>query len=211
MQIPFTPEQFVEVFKNYNETVFPAQLIFYVILVVLGLLLWRRQHAASGSIAYALAFFWFWMGIVYHITFFADINKAAYAFGGLFIAESLLFVWLSGTLSFKLNSDGYNVVGYLLIFYSLIGYPLVGYSIGHVYPLSPTFGLPCPTTIFTFGLLLLNDKKVPVVLFIIPFLWALIGTSAAFSLGFYEDVGLFIAAVVAVPMIWVRNKKFNVG
>ncbi|WP_414541485.1 DUF6064 family protein [Nostoc sp. CCY0012] len=28
-------------------------------------------------------------------------------------------------------------------------YPLIGYALGRIFPTSPTFGVPCPTTIFT--------------------------------------------------------------
>lgn len=34
MKTPFTVEQFLEVFRNYNETVFPMQVIFYLISVL---------------------------------------------------------------------------------------------------------------------------------------------------------------------------------
>src|SRR6478735_636787 len=49
-------------------------------------------------------------------------------------------------------------------------------------PAVPTFGLPCPTTIFTIGVLLFAKAPVPRSAFIVPVLWALVGSTAAFTL-----------------------------
>jgi Family of unknown function (DUF6064) len=59
----------------------------------------------------------------------------------------------------------------------------------------PTFGLPCPTTIFTAGLLLLappHSRSVAIV----PIVWSLIGGSAAFVLGVTADYALPVAGGV---------------
>ena len=66
---------------------------------------------------------------------------------------------------------------------------MLGYFLGHRYPAAPSFGLPCPTTIFTLGLLLWKRDKMPAWLFLIPLLWSAIGFSAALVLGMKEDVG----------------------
>ncbi|WP_339379209.1 DUF6064 family protein [aff. Roholtiella sp. LEGE 12411] len=46
-------------------------------------------------------------------------------------------------------------------------YPLIGYSLERTFPSLPTFGIPCPTTIFTFGLLFWTNKKFPSSLLIV--------------------------------------------
>jgi hypothetical protein len=66
---------------------------------------------------------------------------------------------------------------------------------------------PCPVTIFTFGLLLLADKRVPKYLLVIPFLWSLLGFSAALALTIREDIGLLIAGVLGTILIAVRDRK----
>jgi hypothetical protein len=84
----------------------------------------------------------------------------------------------------------------------MILYPVLGAMAGHIYPASPVFGImPCPTTIFTFGLLLWTERKVPGFLLVIPFLWALLGLSAAVTLGVHEDFGLPFAGLIAVPWL----------
>jgi hypothetical protein len=60
----------------------------------------------------------------------------------------------------------------------------------------PLFGIaPCPTTIFTIGVLLMASDRLTLWLSIIPIAWALIGTSAALFLGVPEDLGLAVAVI----------------
>jgi hypothetical protein len=152
------------------------------------------------------------MGVVYHLIFFTAINKAAYLFGSVFILQSILFLTvgvLKSKLSFRFRSDKYGIAGVILILFALIGYPVLGHVFGHNYPSSPTFGLPCPTTIFTFGLLLLSDKKCPVTILIIPFLWSILGFTAASNLGIVEDTGLLVSGLLTLPMLLIRNGKYK--
>ena len=96
-------------------------------------------------------------------------------------------------------------VGVVLLAYALLVYPMLGQLGDHPYPDSPSFGLPCPTTIFTFGLLLLTTERVPRHLFAIPLLWAAIGSTAAVLFGVWEDVGLGVAAIAAAVSTALRG------
>jgi hypothetical protein len=88
-------------------------------------------------------------------------------------------------------------MGGLLIAYALLVYPTIGHWLGRGYPYSPAFGVaPCPMAIFTFGLLLWADGKIPAPLMIIPYFWVLVGTSAALFLGVREDLGLLAAGLL---------------
>ncbi len=212
MQPPFTVEQFLEVFKNYNLMVFPMQIILYLISAVAIYVVIKRNSKSDKIISIILSFLWLWMGIVYHIIFFAAINKAAYLFGGVFVIQGILFLIygiFQNKISFSFQKDKYGITGIALIIFALIIYPVLGYCFGHIYPSSPTFGLPCPTTIFTFGLLLLNTKKCPVVILIIPFVWSVIGFMAAFQFGILEDTGLLVASLVTVSLLIYRNRKLK--
>ena len=85
--------------------------------------------------------------------------------------------------------------------------PLAGYFLGHIYPQSVSIILaPCPTVVFTFGMLLLTDKKVPKYILIIPLLWSVCGIIPV-SLGILEDIGLIIAGVLGATLILVRVRK----
>lgn len=210
MKLPFTTEQFLEVFKTYNLNVFPVQFLFYLLAATVIWLSLRKNRNSDLIIVIILFFLFIWTGIVYHILHFASINKAAYVFGVAFVVQALLFLYygiIKKRLTFRFRFDAYGVTGSLLVVYALIVYPLIGYYKGHVYPHSPTFGVPCPTLIFTFGIILLSDQKFPKVLLIIPFLWALVGFSAVSLLGMTEDLGLLISAFTSTVLIVVRDRK----
>lgn len=211
MKLPFSTEQFLEVFRNYNLAVWPAQIVLWLLAVMVIILAVKPQAFSGKYISGLLAFFWLWMGIVYHLMHFTEINKGAYLLGGLFIVQGILF-WMVGVwqnkLAFRFQPNVYGLTGAVLLLYALLIYPVLGYALGHIYPASPTFGLPCPTTIFTFGILLWADKKLPFFLLIIPLLWSVIGFMAAVSLGIKEDIGLLIAGLLASFLIFRHNKTF---
>ena len=209
MNPPFTIKQFLGVFKNYNQAVFPMQILFYLISGVAIYLVIKPNLKSDKIFSFILSFFWLWMGVVYHILFFTEINKAAYVFGGFFIVQSILFLIFGifqNRFSFRFQNNKYGIFGIILITFSLIIYPILGYFFGHIYPSSPTFGLPCPTTIFTFGFLLLNQKKCPTLILIIPFIWSIIGFMASFQFGIFEYTGLIVASLIATSLLVYRNK-----
>ena len=209
MNLPFTSEQFLRVFQVYNESVWPMQVVLFLLgLFAISFALKRRPNS-NRIISAILAFFWLWMGVVYHLINFSTINNAAYVFGILFILQGLLFLYagvFTPSLSFEYRPDGYGVAGALLLLYAMMVYPVLGHSLGHLYPQSPTFGLPCPTTIFTFGILLWADKKFSFVILVIPLIWSIIGFSAVISLGISEDSGLIVAGLLGTWLVYRRNK-----
>jgi hypothetical protein len=201
MSIPFTIAQFFEVFARYNESVWPAQIILNILALAVIILLYRARHSGSPMIASVLSFFWAWMAVVYHFSFFTNINPAAWLFGTVFLAGAAWFAWtgvLRRGLRFLPNGGVRAWTGAGLILYSLLIYPLLGTLLGHHYPAAPTFGLPCPTTIFTIGVLLFGAAPVPRSVFIVPVLWAAVGSAAAFQFGVLQDLGLLPAGIAGV-------------
>lgn len=212
MELPFSIDQFFKVFENYNSSIWPLQPLFYLLALFAILLSLNKLHKSDKIVSLILSFLWIWMGIVYHLIYFTAINKAAYFFGIAFIIQGCMFLYfsfISNRISFRFNENIHGIAGSLLIAFALLIYPFIGYYQGHIYPASPTFGLPCPTTIFTFGLLLWTDKKIPTHLLIIPVLWSIIGSSAAFSLGVKEDMGLLISSILFIILIILKNKKYS--
>lgn len=206
--MPFDTAQFFEVFAKYNDAVYPVQFLFYLTGIVCVMLAFKPVAASGKIISSILAILWLWMGVVYNLIFFAPINTAAYAFGGMFIVQAGLFI-VSGVirneLAFRLRYNLTVLTGIVLILYSLIVYPLLGSYFGHTYPHSPTFGLPCPTTIFTLGILLLAEKKFPRLLLLIPVIWSIVGFTAAILLGVFEDTGLPVASVLTVALLALKK------
>lgn len=199
MNMPFNQRQFLEVFRNYNEAIWPVQ----VLAMGLGLMVVAMALSKKGARAYLVlpifAVMWTANGLVYHFTFFAAINPIAKVFGIIFIVQALLFAVVA--FRYKGRFDGLvgarSITGLLLAIYALVFYPCLGLWLGHGFPFSPMFGVaPCPTTIFTLGVMLMAHPALPKWLFAIPMTWALIGTSAALGLGILEDIGLGVALLV---------------
>ena len=105
----------------------------------------------------------------------------------------------------KYNQAIYPIQFALILGAIIVIYPLIGYALGRIFPSTPTFGTPCPTTIFTFGLLLWADRKISLSLLIIPVLWSIVGTSAALNFGVKEDFGLLVAATMGTAAIVQHN------
>lgn len=207
--LPFTTEQFLKVFESYNQAVYPAQWLLLILAVAAIFLTVKPGSYSSRMVAAVLALFWLWTGVAYHFAFFTRINKAAWFFGLLCVAQAFIFLFLGvirRELEFRAKLNIIGVAGGMLILFALFIYPALGYLFGHVYPRLPTFGTPCPTTIFTFGMLLWVGQKVPLYVLAIPFAWSLVGFTAALSLGMREDAGLFIAGIAGTLMIVWRNR-----
>ena len=209
--MPFSRADFLEVFARYNETVWPAQILLYA-LAIGAFMSARSKSAGAGRAVFAiLAILWLWMGVVYHAVFFAAINPLATVFSGFFILQALIFGWLAlrrNAISFA-RHDSSARLGAFLVAFALIGYPLFAVVAGHTYPAQPTFGLPCPTTIFTFGMLLLASQDLPRRVWVIPFGWAIIGTSGVFALGVAEDLSLPFALVATLLALGSRLPKLR--
>ena len=194
--MPFTAEQFFDVFVRYHAGVWPAPVV-ATALAVLSLVLVFRPRPSSGRwVAAILALLWTWMAIGYHAAYFTRINPMAWAFAALFGLGAIVFAWVGvvrARLCFGARRGPLAWVGIALACFALVVYPALGHAFGQRYPAVPTFGLPCPTTIFTLGVLLLARPPVPRVLFVVPVLWTAIGTSAAFAFGVWQDLGLLVA------------------
>ena len=199
--MPFTNDQFFNVFSQYNLAVWPMQIVFYLLGLTALLAAVGQFRFSNRLVVTILTFCWLWMGAIYHLTYFTAINKPAYVFGSVFILQGILF-FVDGVvqrkLSFRPWLNGYAIVGGFFMLYGMVLYPVLGYFLGHVFPYAPTFGVPCPTVIFTFGLLLWTDNKVSKYLLIIPILWSVIGFTAAFQWGVLEDI------MLSVPLIYFQ-------
>ncbi|HWN12125.1 MAG TPA: DUF6064 family protein [Pyrinomonadaceae bacterium] len=77
---------------------------------------------------------------------------------------------------------------------------------GHRYLAAPTLGLPCPSTIFTFGILLWTDRHIPLPLGDTGRM-VVLGFWAAISLGMKEDYGLLGAGLLGSVLITLRNNS----
>jgi len=200
LQIPFTTEQFFQIFQEYNQAVNPIPVIFILFGIVVIAALYRKMVWRHQYIGYFLGVLWLWIGIVYHIVYFSKITIYAFGFGGLLILQGLFFLkeTYQGRLQFAYRQRARYQVGMGLVFFGLAIYPILSFFLNLDINKVITLSLPCPSVIFTFGCLLLIEKFLPKYLLVIPVFWAMIGTSAAYYLGVYPDYVLGLSALVTI-------------
>ena len=204
MRIPFTQQQFLDVFGAYNSTAWPVVIALWLATLALGVRLVRGQ-ARSVTLSALAAVHWAWSGLVYHALFFTDINPAAWLFAGAFLLEAFAFVWFGmvrRSLVFEWGRTARHAIAGVLFAYSL-AYPFLVLASGHDVPRAPLFAVPCPTTLFTAALLLTAVRPAPVLIFVIPVIWATLAGTAAITLGVTPDLMLFVAAVCLVVYVWL--------
>ena len=197
MQLPFTREQFFDLFVAYNEALWPAVVAMWIASTVVVALRLSARHQHDRWVSALLVGHWTWSALAYHVALFTRINPAAWLFAAIFLAQAVLLFRVGVVqrrLSFAPWGNAWAPFAWGLIGYSL-AYPFIN-AIEHLSLLRiPTFGLPCPTTIFTAGVLMLATPRCWS-LSVVPVIWAVIGGSATFLLGVYADVVLPIAGIV---------------
>jgi Family of unknown function (DUF6064) len=211
VNIPFTSAEFYGVFSAYNTAVWPMQLPLLALGVLAIVLLARQGRNAGVGISAILTFLWAWQALAYHLAFFTAVNPLAYGFAAVFMAGAAVFFWqgvVRRRLSFKptVITNGWRMwAGWGLLMFALLIYPAWTYLSGHHYPAFPTFGLPCPSTLFTIGLLAFLVRPYPRSPFVVPVLWCFVGSQAAFVFDVMADLGLIVAGVLGLVLV-VQSK-----
>jgi hypothetical protein len=203
MQLPFTKDQFFDLFGAYNETLWPALVALWIASAVVSLLLLSSRRPSDRWISALLAAHWIWSAVAYHGAFFTRINPAAWVFSAFFLLEGALFFWrglVRGRLSFAPLGSRWAPVAWVFVAYALV-YPGINALDHHSVSRIPAFGVPCPTTIFTAGMLMLAAPR-SWGLSIVPLLWSAIGGSAAFALGVRADYALPLAGLALAVFSW---------
>lgn len=196
MTLPFTKDEFLAVFGAYNAALWPFALALWLASVA-ALVVVLRGKQKDRAISALLATHWAWSGVAYHLVLFSRINPAAWLFGALFVVQAFLFARgaIGRTpLRYRWSRSQASVAGAVLAGYGLL-YPLLALTAIHPWPETPTFGVPCPTTLFTAGFLMFSTP-VRRTFLVIPLLWSVLGGSAAILLGVRIDLALLFAALL---------------
>ena len=117
----------------------------------------------------------------------------------MFLLEAFAFVWFGmvrRTLVFEWgHTVRHAVAGALFAYHSRIHF---WYWLRATTFHAPLFAVPCPTTLFRAALLLTALRPAPLLVFVIPVMWATLAGTAAITLGVTPDLMLFVAAVCLV-------------
>ena len=144
------------------------------------------------------------------MVYFKEFMPFPFVFGILFVVQSLIFIFegtMRNRIRFQFKADLYGLTGALLIFYGIFGYQALEYILGRGYPEILSFGMfPCPTVIFSLGILLWTGKKFPPYILIFPMIHALSGFIPAFMIGIIEDIGLIISGLLVLSLLSFRDK-----
>lgn len=203
MQLPFSRAEFLDTFGSYNLAWWPGALLLWLLSLIALLMAYRRSGGAALVLSAVLGLQWAWTGAVYHLGIFRQINPAATVFGFLFLAQAVLFLRLGifgPPLAFDPSRWPWGRLGGALMAYALL-YPVIGILGGLRYPVLPTFGVPCPTTILTAGALLTVPRRAARLPSIVPVVWTAIGGSAAFLLRMWADLMLPVAGALVLIYI----------
>ena len=143
--LPFTLEQFLNVFATYNKAIWPAQIAAYVLGTIAVAALLRPGRASDRVVSAVLGLMWLCTGVLYHGVFFSSINKAAFALGALFVVEGVALLYagiVRDALRFAINYGFRAVIGAGFILYASLVYPLIGIATGDFHLRPATYDDP---------------------------------------------------------------------
>ena len=174
---PFTARVYFSLFEAYNDTIWPAQIVAYL-LGLLVVFLAQRPMPAGGRIALAM------LAAVLAVerdrlpprVLPADQLRRGAALPRC--SRCRVCCWPAapsrGRRQLRFGADPTGWVGLAFALFALVAYPLLAWLAGHGWPRAAMFGVAAtPMTIFTFGVLLMLEGRAAVLLAIIPLLWAL--------------------------------------
>src|SRR5579864_5932890 len=202
-------QQFFAMFAQANTAVWPMQIVWHAVaLAAIGLAIRPVGKNSSRLIAAFLAAYYVWLGIVFFGIFYNTITPALVD-GAMFVFGGVLFL-IAGVvrqdLKFQARWDLLGVVGGAFMLFAL-AYPLIDALTGHDFPAAPVFGLaPCPSAIFTAGLLLWTRPHMPMYVLVVPLIFLMSqAPAAALAIGVVADVAKVPVGLVATGLLVWRE------
>jgi hypothetical protein len=168
-------QQFFAMFAQANTAVWPTQVAWYMLAIAAMILAIRPFSGSSRLIAGFLAAYYLWLAIVFFGIYYPPLNDHSHAYAAMFALGGALFL-LAGVirqdLEFRPRWELMSVVGGVFMLYAL-AYPVIDELTGHYFPAAPVFGVaPCPSAIYTAGLLLWTRPGMPIYVIVVPLVWS---------------------------------------
>ncbi|WP_019627345.1 DUF6064 family protein [Thioalkalivibrio sp. AKL10] len=198
--LPFEASTWLAILGQYNTAIWPLHGIGALLaLVAVGMVV-PGSHAAGRVIGLLLGVLWIWTGVAFFGGSLAPFHFASEWLAGVFVAQGLMLVFaltLMGQARFGWPGGLPGSSAVLMIVYALVGYPLLDLALtGTPWTQLQYVGVaPGPVMLLTLGLLLLVPSRPPLVLAIIPLLWALVTGYMAWGLGQWLE---FLPAALGV-------------
>ena len=124
----------------------------------------------------------------------------------MFVVQAGLFCWTTAgkRIEYFLSIGWRRRIGQIVVAHAL-AYPFLTIALGHSYPETPIFGVPCPTAILTIGLLIGARGQLPWTLATVPIVWSFIGGSAAVVLAVPTDYVLLVSGLLLTAILVVQR------
>ncbi|HEX5078644.1 MAG TPA: DUF6064 family protein [Geminicoccaceae bacterium] len=207
--LPYTAEVLFASIAQYNRALWPLPPVALILCLVAILLTLRPVRGGNRAIGALLAAAWLWTGIGWHLLYFAHLNFAAPLYGAFFVLQGLLLAWTMarGKRRFRFDGGRFAWVG-LLLAITAVAWPLIDRAFGMSWLSERVVGLePVPTTILTFGLLLLMRGRTPLHLAIVPLLWTLVAGVTAWILWIPQDLVLPVIGLGGFGLLAWKNQR----
>jgi len=163
--------EFLGLIAQYNQSMYPLQILLFILGLLAVILIHLRQHKKNTFTAIILGILWIYNGIIYFFIYLPQHSQMSYFYGSLFMLQGFFFFYeafFRNKLYFEFKKSAKDITAYIIILTGLLVYPILGIAIGYYMQEIMSIGLPGPTTIFTLGFLLLGTKRNPLYLVLIP-------------------------------------------
>jgi hypothetical protein len=204
--------------ENYGAKIWPAQIIFYIIAVLLTVWLFIKPGRIQNILIKTyLSVSFAWIGIVYYFILAKDMSAGTYMnyiIGFFIIIISVLFAIdiFRNRMNFSLPKARWFRYTTIALIFLAFSYHWAGMAFGHDFPNLIILGtLPCPTVAFSLILLATSLPEVNKTIYILLLILA-IPFTPFFQIaryGVYEDVILLAVGVYSMVLL-IKNWKTKV-
>lgn len=199
----FSERVYYRMFEQYNQDIWPAQLLALGFGLLILFLILRPGLASGRVISAILGVIWLWVGWAFLWERFAVINWPVSYVAAFFLVEGALFIG-AGAVFGRLNfagKPGWPRPAASALFVLALLYPLVAPVAGRSWAAGEYFGLaPDPTAIGTLALLALVSGGGAWLLMIVPLFWCAISGLTLWTMGSAEFILPLAGAVLAVAI-----------
>lgn len=207
---PFDAEVLTAFYGRYNADVWPAQAAALALALAAVWLSLSPRRFGARAIGVILAAGWLWCGLVFFRQHFAQYDFLAPVYGGAFVIEAGVLLWLLVWRQRPPASqpDGFGAAGLVLAFLAIIGLPLISGLGAATFAAARVVGVaPGSTAIFTLALLLLVEGRPPWLAMAIPLLWCAVAGVTGWVLAVPEALAVaLLGALAAGLLVWKGSR-----
>jgi len=205
-----TVEEWFRIMENYGVKIWPIQIIFYIIAILITIWLFIQPGRIQNIVMKLyLCIVFMWIGLAFYFILARDIagnTCGNYIMGVLFIIISVLFAIdiFRNKMQFLLPAARWHKYSTLVLIILAFSYPWIGMALGHRFPnLIITGTLPCPTITFSLILLTTSLPRVNKIIYILLLFLAIPFTPfiQIFKYGVYEDIILFAVGIYSLVLL----------